>query len=222
MNDENKYTFIYTLNDPITHEIKYVGKTDNLKRRLNEHTKKIKYSKSHKNDWINHLLKNNIKPEIEILDIVIESEWCFWEEHWISLIKTWGFKLTNMTSGGDGGKQNAEANKKISEKLKGKVYSKETINKMRIAKLGVKASYETKLKMSNNKIGIKNPIYGKQRPESTKKYRKVIQCDLNFNEIKIWSGLIIASKELNINRCTITDVCNNRKKSAGGYKWKYA
>lgn len=30
------------------------------------------------------------------------SDWVFWEQYWISQFKTWGFKLTNETNGGEG------------------------------------------------------------------------------------------------------------------------
>jgi len=33
--------------------------------------------------------------------------------------------------------------------------------------------------------------------------------------------ILIALKSLNINRCTISDVCNNRKNTVGRYKWRY-
>jgi len=39
-------TFIYTLRDPITDEIKYVGKSDDPKSRLVEHINKSKYTKT--------------------------------------------------------------------------------------------------------------------------------------------------------------------------------
>ena len=75
--------------------------------------------------------------------------------------------------------------------------------------------------MSKDRCGENNSMYGKVRSESSKKYRPIIQFDLDGKIIKEWSGLIIASKGLNINRCTIGDVCAGRKKSAGGFKWKY-
>lgn len=55
-------TFIYTLKDPITDEIRYVGKSDDPKNRLVEHLKKSKYNKTHKNNWIISLLDKDLKP----------------------------------------------------------------------------------------------------------------------------------------------------------------
>jgi transposase len=95
-------TFIYTLSDPITNEIRYVGKANNLKKRLSTHLTPSNLIKpSHKNNWIKSLLVKNLKPLIKIVDEVLISEWEFWEIYWISQFKTWGFKLTNLTNGGD-------------------------------------------------------------------------------------------------------------------------
>lgn len=49
----------------------------------------------------------------------------------------------------------------------------------------------------------------------------VIQYDLNNNYIAEYGSIIEASKINNINRTTICMVCKNKKKTAGGYVWKY-
>ena len=51
-------------------------------------------------------------------------------------------------------------------------------------------------------------------------YKKVNQYDLNNNFIKSWENISLAKKELNINH--ISDCCNGKRKTAGGYKWRYA
>lgn len=100
-------------------------------------------------------------------------------------------------------------------------YSEATILKMKKAATNRIFTESTRKKMSENTSGTKNPMYGKKWDETAKRYRKIIQLDLDDNIIKYWNGIRLASRELNINRCTITDVCNFRKKTAGGYKWKY-
>jgi len=112
-------------------------------------------------------------------------------------------------------------NKKISDSLKGRTFTNETKRRMSLGSMGKKHSEITKKKMSKQKSGVKNPMCGKKRKESSKKYRPILQLDLNNKIISKWDGVTIASKELNINRCTISDVCNNRKVTAGGFKWKY-
>lgn len=95
-----KKTFIYTLSDPITEEVRYVGKANNIKNRYNGHL--IDKSFTYKANWIKSLLNKGLKPEIEIIDEVLESEWKYWEVFYINLYKSWGFNLTNSTEGGDG------------------------------------------------------------------------------------------------------------------------
>lgn len=218
-------TYIYTLSNPNDGEVRYVGKTDDIENRLKEHIRKHMYKTTYKNNWIKSLKKIGLTPKIEILDTVSSNEWCFWEKYWISQFKVWGFNLTNSTNGGEGGNLGELVNKKISEKLKGRVFSKETILKMSKSKTGLKHSEETKLKMSEHHKGVQNGMYGK-KPSSNfyKKVNKaIIQLSLDDNFIKNWGSIIIASRTLNINRCTIADVCNKRKykKTAGGFKWKF-
>jgi len=69
-------------------------------------------------------------------------------------------------------KRTEEMNKKMSEKLKGRVFSESHIEKLRIASTGRKHSLETKLKLSQMRKGTqkgeKNNFYGKKHTEETK------------------------------------------------------
>lgn len=51
--------------------------------------------------------------------------------------------------------------------------------------------------------------------------RKVIQLDLDDNEIKIWDSMVDITKELNIPHSNISKVCSGERQTAGGFKWKY-
>lgn len=217
---ESGYGYIYTLKDPNTNEIRYIGKTNNIKTRLKDHIRKSKLSKTHKNNWIQSLIIKNQKPIIEIIEVITNNEWGIREQYWIDYYKSKGVRLTNIANGGIGGNLGDEVNRKISEIKKGFKHSEETKKILSIVKTGTKHSEETKLEYSKTRSGIGNPMWGKKRSESSKKYQKVIQLDLNGEKIKEWAGIIIASKELKINRCSITDVCYGRHKTAGGYKWK--
>ncbi len=50
----------------------------------------------------------------------------------------------------------------------------------------------------------------------------IIQYSLNGDEIKKWKSSAAAVRELGINGSSISCVCSGRRKTAGGYKWKYA
>ena len=67
----NTVTFIYLLKDPITLDIKYIGKSDDPNNRLTEHIRKSKYKNTYKNNWINGLLESGNLPIMEIIDVVV-------------------------------------------------------------------------------------------------------------------------------------------------------
>lgn len=213
--------YLYTLNEPDTGEIRYVGKSEDVNKRLKEHIRKSKRNKTHKDNWIQSLLNQNKSPILEIYKVVPESSWGECEQKLISELREKGLNLTNIANGGEGGNLGSIVNKKISESKLGFKHSQETKDKISKFRLGVTHSKETKDKMSRDRCGENNPMYGKTRSEGSKKYRKIIQLDLEGKIIKEWFGIIIASKELNINRSTIGDVCNGRKRTAGGFKWEY-
>ena len=95
-------TNIYILIDPITQEVRYVGKANNITQRYKAHLNRARKHQIHKKNWINSLKKQGVKPLIEVIDVVPISEWIFWETYWISQFKVWGFDLINYTLGGDG------------------------------------------------------------------------------------------------------------------------
>jgi hypothetical protein len=118
-------TKIYSLSHPITKEIRYIGKTTKkLKRRLIEHISTGKKNiKNHKESWICNICKNNLKPEIELIEEVESNEWEFWEKFWICQFKCWGFNLVNGTDGGISPFETfkiKELNKKFISKIKSK------------------------------------------------------------------------------------------------------
>lgn len=93
---------IYTLSHPITNEIRYIGKTKyTLEERLAKHL--ITYERNHRANWIRSLIKEGLKPVIELLEEVEESQWINCEKYWISQFKVWGFRLLNLTEGGETG-----------------------------------------------------------------------------------------------------------------------
>ncbi|MFM2394614.1 MAG: hypothetical protein RLZZ546_2596, partial [Bacteroidota bacterium] len=114
--------FIYLLLCPYTNIPKYIGKTKfSVEERLKSHIKesKMKSKNNKKIAWIRSLLKTNLKPTYEILEICNEKNVNFWEQHYISLFRSWGFDLKNMTNGGDGQTNMSEENKnKLSEACK--------------------------------------------------------------------------------------------------------
>jgi predicted GIY-YIG superfamily endonuclease len=118
--------YIYVLKDPETNEIRYVGQTDNLKRRFNKHISNTINENSeeyntYKSRWIRKLLEKNIQPiieiieEVETLDISNKRE-----KFWIKKLTNEGINLTNSY---------------VSDVT---IFSVETKDKMSVAKKGKK------------------------------------------------------------------------------------
>ena len=226
--------YIYTLEHPITEEIRYVGKTRNPKMRFRNHCNKLHNEKSHKRNWINKLKKEGLKPKMKILDEVLESEWKFWERFWINQLKQWNFNLVNHTSGGDGltlGNETSfkkgnipwnygTAKPKI---LKGNRGKTENSVKNQFKK-GVKpwnkgvTGYNTSRKGKPLQKEIKEKISNTLKGKPSNKKRNIKQLDMNRNLIKKFSSITEAKLETGIKG--ISNVLTGRAKTAGGYLWE--
>src|SRR3990167_2619318 len=112
-------SFIYGLCDPITQQLRYVGKTNNLKKRLWTHLRSME--KSHLYSWIKSLKNRGLTPEIFIIERTLSSAWREAEMFWISYFRAIGADLTNQLDGGLGGA------------VRGRTISKETRKKISAA-----------------------------------------------------------------------------------------
>lgn len=247
--DKRNRVFIYELTDPRTGEPRYIGKTNNVSIRLSNHLKPKALSvKTKKNSWIKSLLKLNLKPVLNIIDEVDENNWEFWERHYISLYKSWGFRLTNGTNGGDSGpshegkKRSEETKRKMSESIKksrtpelkkqikqikiqngtwGKKFSEESKQKLSLSLKGKIHSEETKRKISQNhrtKKGYKSGMFGKQNKG---RWKSIIQFDLDGNILGKWDNLTIAAKELKMNYTMLSNYVLENKIYKNQFIFKY-
>lgn len=93
----------------------------------------------------------------------------------------------------------------------------------------IKHAFANNLSHSNFKVqsGSKHHFFGKHHSIESKQkmkeshYKKVIQYDKNNNLIKIWNGIKQIEEELNINDGNISQCCRGKRKTAGGYIWRY-
>jgi hypothetical protein len=114
---------VYILICPIDGYVKYVGVTGvSIGHRLNSHLRdKPRYFKDKlygnisKIEWIDRLKSNNRIPIIDIIDIVDYDDVEFWETHYISLYKYFGFKLFNIIE-----EKHRYKNKRIKSEIKRK------------------------------------------------------------------------------------------------------
>lgn len=189
-------TNIYTLTDPRTNEIRYVGKANNITQRYKAHLNRARKHQIHKKNWIESLKSEGLKPIIDVIDVVPINEWVFWETYWISQIRSWGFNLINYTNGGDGCTfGNQTSFKKGHTVWLGKTHSNET----------------------KKLIGDNNVFKGK--PSINRK--KIEQKDLNGCLIKVWDYIDEAAKATNSVSTKIVACCKGKRKTHNGYKWSY-
>ena len=211
---------IYALIDPNTEQIRYVGKTIHCpKKRLQNHL--CEKGKTYKCNWIKSL--NGKIPELLILDIVSKNDWIFWEQYWISQCKTWGFKLTNCTSGGEGHSgfsPSLETIQKRSCKLKGSKRTDDQKRKMSESRLGM---IFTKKHIENLSLSHKGKSPTRKAIENSakKRLRKIIQLDENLNFIKEWDSIKDAALYYKVNNSSIGHCCAGRKAKCKGFIWKY-
>lgn len=173
--------FIYTLNDPRTGNVRYVGWTMDKKRRFREHLNRCCVEDTHKARWIRTLVSIGLQPIMCAIEEVTAANRVDREIFWIQHFRNTGEQLTNLTDGGDGivnYRHTPEAIEKFRTKLRGTPKSVQHRLKLAQARLGTKASAETRAKMSQSRIGRVMPIAavektaqfhrGRKRPESTR------------------------------------------------------
>ena len=122
---------VYGLCDPITDELRYIGKSSNGLSRPKRHITLIEKPRTHKQRWINGLLRAGVAPEIVVLEVLANaSELDEWERWWIAYWRFIGGRLTNATDGGDGWAvgdrnpmRNPEARERHRAAMKGRPFS---------------------------------------------------------------------------------------------------
>ena len=73
----------------------------------------------------------------------------------------------------------------------------------------------------NTRQANKTRNYDDIRGGNAVQSKTVIQYDMNMNLIKVWDNYSIAQVEKELKISHISDCCNNKRKSAGGYIWKH-
>ncbi len=223
--------FIYTLSDPITNQVRYIGKTcQPLEKRLNEHIYESKRSRRKSTNWVKSLINKKLLPIIEPLEECDCESACEIESYWIYQFTTWGFNLLNHSFGGEGGYRRETDKQKEDRK-----------NRFRGDKnpfYGRKHSQESKDKISKSGKGRTMP---NSHIESCKKRmlgfkptedqinkmisvtaKPIVQMNLEGEAIKTWSTINGCAREGGFLAPQIIKCCKNKGKTHRGFKWKYA
>ena len=219
-------TYIYTLSDPITGKVKYIGKTINPKDRLKCYIKQAKYNQRNNLviNWVKSLLKKELEPKMEIID-EIEGDWKWLEIYWIAQFKSWGFVLKNVTEGGDDNPIDYLSSRlKESETLKNVPKSQKHKDKLSEVKTGVSIhSNEQKEIYSITNSGIGNPMFGKihSKESLNKMKRPVIQYTLNDVLVQEWPSAADIERNTNMLARSINRCAKGDRATAYGFKWIY-
>ncbi len=220
---------IYTLTDPRTNEIRYIGKTINkLNIRLSKHISNVKYGKlNYCKNWILSLMKLGLKPIIQLIEETNESQWEEREKFWIKQFKLEGKRLTNATEGGETpnhllisiASKKMWENAEYREKHSGENHHmKKKENRLKVSgensgMFGKKHSEEAKLKISNSLLGHKSSDLQRKRVSEANKKSKTIQHRKNLSK----AGSVAIEKynyiveQINIYKRTLQSVADELK-----------
>lgn len=172
----NNTWFIYVLTDPRDGRIRYVGKTDNLKRRLRMHLHAAMNAKSRNRrvNWIRSLMLSGLTPCMPVLESG-DGDWKEAERRWIRNLKKAGLDLVNSTDGGeDNGADHLsdESRRKIGAAWRGRKRSEEQRAKISAARKAMspeeKAKWVARLNTPEAKA---KSAASRRRPEVIAKLR---------------------------------------------------
>ncbi len=188
-----KVPVIYALIDPLTNDVRYIGKTHNeLYKRLSGHYKDKR--KTYKTHWIASLKDKGLKPSIIIIEECTLENWEKREKYWIDYYRKLDCGLTNWLEGGQG-------------LPIGYKHTPEAKEKIRIA---AKRDNAGKFKKGR-------PHDPKQ---SEGNWKHILQYDLEGNFVQEWKGIINAAKETGISKNTIGGCVKGKFKRGGNFQWK--
>ena len=170
-------TFIYTLSDPRTGFVRYVGKSNDPKNRLARHLCESRAKQTcHRHCWIASLLKEGVLPQLLIIEECDRLKWPDSERFWIASLRLAGCDLVNRSDGGsgnDGYKFSDELRAQFSAQRKGRPLSERNKQNIAAALRGMPKSPEHRAKLSLANIGktgeLSSAFGRKQTPEARAK-----------------------------------------------------
>jgi group I intron endonuclease len=200
---------------------KYVGKTKCFNTRIKQHLNKDRFIyKSYFYNWLNKQLLEDKEYFIDILEEVDDSNWKEKEKYWIKHIKENGYKLTNMTDGGDGNNNQVfteESKERRRQKMLGHKLSEHT-------KKLISEAHKNKIVLESTKQKLREINLGKPCSEHVKELlsKEVNQYTLQGTYIKTFKSLTEASKEIDCRKSSLSNVIKTKKiKKFKGFLWEY-
>lgn len=231
---ETEIAYIYALLDPITDEVRYIGKTVNPKYRLQQHIHESKTINNHRGNWIKSLLREDKKPILKILKICPLSDFEKYETEYIKF-----YKSNNLTNSDESGQGNTGRKREIiegaMEKISKKVYQydidgnfiKEYKSSREAGRsLSIDHSHIVRCCNGVNKHTncfifryVLENVEPVKIPNAVKKV--VIEIDKFGNEINRWKSLMDCSRSTKINNGNLSRVCNGKCGHVNGRFFKF-
>lgn len=208
---KNRVVYIYILIDPRNETVRYVGRSYNLKKRLSQHNS-IWLPKTKKEKWLCKLKSLGLSAEIECIHTTDEFEWVFWETHYISLFKSYGYDLTNGNGGGVGGCNPSEETR---DKMRLNMLNATDVHRNRLSKSGRGRMYSdehkaklSKSHVSNDNANLRVPLMQLNKDGSfVKEWISGSEVSRHFTGFSNRGGTLLSSMK--------------RNGSAYGFKWVY-
>lgn len=225
--------YIYSLTDPETKEVRYIGKTVNPKYRLKGHLYESKKTENYRCNWIRGLLRRGLEPIFNILEICSLQNFEEREAYHISL---YDFnELTNSDEKGQGNKnrkrelvENANyKNKKVyqyslnGEFIKDYKSVREASRQLLITHANITRCCNKIVKHASGFIFSyqKEKIEPLINPNAIKK--SVIEVDLQDNQIGEWTSIMDCSRKTGIDNGNLSRVCNGKLRHIKGRIFKF-
>lgn len=97
-------SLIYALVDPLTEQVRYIGRSINglTRARIHRAPAKLRIDRTHKANWIRSLMAQGLTYQIRVMEECDPSAIDDAERRWIAAGRAMGWPLTNLTDGGDG------------------------------------------------------------------------------------------------------------------------
>lgn len=208
---------VYMIRNSITNEI-YVGSSINLEKRKYEHFRLLRRN-THTN---RHMQNSYNKYEesafiFEILKVCEKYECLSLEQYFINLLSP-KYNINPIAGSSLNVKHTKETIDKMRKSLTGHPVSQETREKMRQA---TKLMIEQRTKEEQITINEKRKKTMLENGKTNGNPKSVTQLSLSGRVIKTWRCSKDVQETTGINAAHISKCCLNKRKTAGGYKWKF-
>lgn len=144
---------VYALVDPRDNKVRYIGKSGSGMKRVRCHMcrSSLARGRTYKDKWLRELIASGNRPLVKTIAVCADKKDLNKAEIlWISYARSLGWRLTNLTAGGEGSfglVKSPETRAKIANANRGRKHTPEAVANMREANKNHTISPETRAKM---------------------------------------------------------------------------